>query len=638
MSKPKQIQNSSPDKPVSRKRIWIFRGIAILIPFLLLSLLELSLRLFHYGYDTSLFIESPTDKNYLVLNPDASRKYFMDQLNATQGNRELFKKEKDGNTFRVFVLGESTTIGYPYYHNASFHRWLLYRLMKTFPAKNFEIINISLTAVNSYTVLGFGKALVDYEPDAVLVYTGHNEYYGALGVGSTEKIGGSPWLVKILIALRTLRVVQWMTSGYQKIARAFGSAASKTGKTRMELMVGDQQIPYGSKTFYRGIDQFRTNMNELLDLFNRRHIPVFIGTVVSNEKDLPPFISIPPDSGAIRNYRLGRLRYEQGDFTQAKEYFSKAKALDALRFRAPDQVNGIITQLCQKYPNTHLVDLKAAFEANSAGKIIGNELILEHVHPNLAGYALMSDAFYREMKTQRLLPPDEGKEMSFQQLQQEMPITSVDSLAGIYRICHLRRNWPFCETPHDIQSLRDSLKITTEEEGLAFSLSFGHLPWEDAMSGLYDYYSKDRDLVKAEKVMASMALEHPTDPALYEKAAMFCGELHDYDNAIFYFRKAFYLDPSFERAHYLFALCLKSDRPDEAMPYLDYAINNNTTGMNLLPVKAAAKEISGMKKILAADSTNPALLNRIAQAYLRMGDKEGAQKYLEKINANGAPR
>jgi len=347
MSKPKQIQTSSPDKPVTGKRIWIFRGIAILIPFLVLLLLELSLRLFHYGYDTSLFIESPTDKNFLVFNPDASRKYFMDQLNATQGNRELFKKEKDGNTFRVFVLGESTTIGYPYYHNGSFHRWLLYRLMKTYPGKNFEIINLSLTAVNSYTVLGFGKALVNYEPDAVLVYTGHNEYYGALGVGSTDKIGGSPWLVNTLIALRTLRVVQLMTSGYQKIARAVGPAASKAGKTRMELMVGDQQIPYRSKLFYQGIDQFRSNMNNLMDLFNRRHIPVFIGTVVSNEKDLSPFISIPSDSDALSNYRLGRLRYEQGNFAQAKEYFSKARTLDALRFRAPDQINGIVPEVSE---------------------------------------------------------------------------------------------------------------------------------------------------------------------------------------------------------------------------------------------------------------------------------------------------
>lgn len=623
----------------------------MLIPFLVLVLLELCLRLFHYGYDGSLFIEYPADRSFLVLNPDASRPYFTDRQAATRGNVELFKKKKDSNTLRIFVLGESATIGYPYFHNGSFHRWLQYRLIHTFPDKRFEIIDVALTAVNSYTVLGFGKELIPYEPDAVLIYTGHNEYYGALGVGSTDKIGGNRQLVKILLTLRRSRVVQLMTNGYAKIARVFASPAALEGKTRMELMVGDQEIPYGSKLFYRGIDQFRLNMDELLDLFNKRHIPVFISTVVSNEKDLPPFISIPSDSSgcgdadtsrygdadtsrcgdALWNYRLGRLAYEQGDFAKAKGFFSKAKALDALRFRAPDPINDIITELCHKYPNTHLVDTKAAFEANSAGRIIGNELILEHVHLNLAGYALMSDVFYRCMKNEHLLPPDEGKEMSLQQLRQDMPVTTVDSLTGVYRICHLKRNWPFSTIPHDITSLGDSLKLISEEQRLAFNISFGHLPWEEAMSSLYDYYIRAGDLVKAGRVMETLTLEHPVDPAYYEKAAMVCGKLGDDENAIFYFRKAFSLDPSFERARYLFVLYLKSDRPAEAMPYLDYAINNNTAGLNLLPVKAAASEISQMKKALAVDSANLTLLNRIAYAYSKVGDKEAAQKYVAKV-------
>jgi Tfp pilus assembly protein PilF len=38
---------------------------------------------------------------------------------APTGNSEPFKKIKDENTCRIFVLGESTTIGYPYFHNGS---------------------------------------------------------------------------------------------------------------------------------------------------------------------------------------------------------------------------------------------------------------------------------------------------------------------------------------------------------------------------------------------------------------------------------------------------------------------------------------------------------------------------------------
>src|ERR1700733_13461216 len=144
----------------SKSRVRLFRVIAFTLPFLLLLVGELSLRLFHYGYDTALFIEAPGNKDYLEFNPNASKKYFTDQLNATTGNREPFRKVKEPGTLRIFVLGESTTIGYPYFHNGSFHRWLQYRLEREFPDKKLEVVNLSLTAVNSYTVLGFAREVV----------------------------------------------------------------------------------------------------------------------------------------------------------------------------------------------------------------------------------------------------------------------------------------------------------------------------------------------------------------------------------------------------------------------------------------------------------------------------------------------
>src|SRR5580704_8238412 len=212
-------------------RLWLFRAISVALAFFLLVVLEFSLRLFHYGYDTSLFVEAPGNKDYLIFNPDASKRYFTDQLNATAGNREPFRKVKEAGTLRIFVLGESTTIGYPYFHNGSFHRWLQYRLMRSFPDKKLEIVNLSLTAVNSYTVEGFAREAVHYEPDAVLIYAGHNEYYGALGVGSTNRLGGSPWLINTLLWLRQFRVVQLLTQAWGKVAHLFSAGPTKVGKT-----------------------------------------------------------------------------------------------------------------------------------------------------------------------------------------------------------------------------------------------------------------------------------------------------------------------------------------------------------------------------------------------------------------------
>src|SRR5258706_6780611 len=106
-------------QPVSRN-VLLFKVIGILLPFLFLLLLEVLLKTFQYGNDLSLFVEYAGNKDFLVLNPDTSKRYFTNQSIATTGNREIFKKKKHENTTRIFVLGESTTLADPDFLNGSF--------------------------------------------------------------------------------------------------------------------------------------------------------------------------------------------------------------------------------------------------------------------------------------------------------------------------------------------------------------------------------------------------------------------------------------------------------------------------------------------------------------------------------------
>jgi tetratricopeptide (TPR) repeat protein len=625
----------------SRKRTLWLKAISFLLPFLVLFLLEGGLRIFHYGYDTSLFMEYPRDQRYQVLNPNASRKYFTDPAMAPTGNSEPFKKIKDENTCRIFVLGESTTIGYPYFHNGSFHRWLQYRLMRTFPGRSFEIINLSVTAVNSYTVLGFAKELVDDQPDAVLIYSGHNEYYGTLGVASTSRLSGNRTLIRLLLAMRRLRLTQLLTNGYRKLAGLFSTGKNYSGETLMQVMVADGHIPYGSAAYQRGLDQFETNMDETLKLFSDRHIPVYISNLVSNEKDMKPFVSVEPNDNAANNYSLGRLAYERGDTGQAGAYFTKAIDLDGLRFRAPSAMNGIIARLCSKYRDAHLVDAHSEFRDWSAGRLIGNELLLEHVHPNLKGYALLSDAFYQELKKTHFFSAGGGKdmtasaggiqdtavEMSLRQLMKDMPLTALDSLSGAYKIGKLKRNWPFNEEG----SAQDSLPVVTEEQRLAYDVAFGKIRWQTAMDSLYEQYMVTGDLVRARTIMEAMTLEHPQDAFYFERTANICGKLNDLQQAAFYFRQAFGLEPSFERARTLFALYLGFDRPNEAMPYIDYAVKS-MPDPRVAMVKRYTEQVIRLERAVSTDPLQKTSSDSaIASLYIAMGNQAGACVCLEKI-------
>jgi len=468
------------------KKLAVFKALALLFPFILLFLLELALRLANYGHNTNLFIKYPKDDRFMQMNPYASERFFSDTVNATKGSSEIFEVKKSPNTFRIFVLGESTTIGYPYFHNGAFHRWLYYRLMQMYPDKNFEIINTSITAVNSFTVLDFSKQLIQYRPDAIMIYSGHNEYYGALGIGSTSYVGSNRFLIGILLKLRELKLIQLLNNTIKKVVHVFGNDEIDTRQTLMKRMAARQKIPYGSSDYKAGIEQFDENINQACNLFNEKNIPVFLSTIVSNEKDQQPFTSsgVGPESAAYY-YEAGRQEYGKGNTGSARENFVKAKELDELRFRAPEAINLIIKKIAGKYKNVHLVDTKKLFEQYSASSILGNETLLEHVHPNLYGYAIMSEAFYQAFNRQHLIGSKPERVMTFDELRKEMPLLRMDSLNGQYQIMMLKSGWPFNQPIPNGFSLSTNL-----QDSLAELVASGKLQWKDAMGELFELVSK----------------------------------------------------------------------------------------------------------------------------------------------------
>jgi lysophospholipase L1-like esterase len=600
---------------LSRKKLRWFRVIAFGIPVLILLLAEGLLRLFNYGHDTNLFIKHPDDHNYWVINKYASEKYFTDTANATKGSIEPFKVEKTKNTFRVFVLGESTTAGYPYLHNGSFHRWLQFRLMHIYPDVNFEVINVSLTAVNSYTVLDFGKQVVNYQPDAVLVYTGHNEYYGALGIGSTSHIANSRFLVQTVLALKQLRLVQLVNNIINSLKPASSNPDQR--ENLMKRMAQKQAISYQSEAYKAGIVQFKNNMTELCQFMHDKNVPVFLSTLVSNEKDLKPFISDGSDTSANMIYAGANDAYQSGKYAQAKQDYIKAKELDFLRFRAPEAMNGVITALSKQYNNVHLVNSRTVFEQHSPNGILGNETLLEHVHPNLYGYALLSEAFYQSIKSTGLIKAHADREMSLTELLNRMPVTKVDSLYGAYTIMMLETGWPFNKPiPAGFKRGDD---ITAQ---LAGALSVNRISWLDAMDQLFKYSMKTGHKKTALKAVEAVMLEKPQNTTYPIYAGRLSFELGNNADAAFYFKKAYELDPSFANTQNMYLVFLKSDEPAKATPYIDSAIQQHPSDIELVNLKAIVGEIIRLK-----DTTGKKANMQIAADYHAIGANEAAIKY-----------
>ena len=624
--KKKNIIKNDPNNLISSQKGKVLLGSAsILAPVLILVILELALRVFGYGVNLNLFTDYKLDTRFLIMNPDVSKKYFTNTEDATTGLAEIFRKEKTPETFRAFVLGASTGIGFPYTANGSFSRWLKYRLMNEYPDKKIEIINLSLTAVNSYAALDFTKQIKEYDPDVVLIYLGHNEYYGALGVGSTSKLGNNIRLVRFLTNLRELRIVQLVNNINQSTTN--NEVESGSNENLMVQMAGDTDIALGSEKHQLGIEQFRSNMDAICQILSDENIPTIISTLVSNEKSLIPFISdtINSELSAEHYFELATEDYNKGDFENAKNQFVKAKELDLLRYRAPEEMNKIIGDLANKYSGVYMADTKKMFVERSEHGIIGNEILMDHVHPYLYGQGLISESFYKILKENEIIPDSNSDEMTFSELVEEMPITTVDSLKGIFLMNLFLKEWPFNRTDIPEPDTESSF-----EAKLANQIVYDGSFWYQAMGELSDYYQQNKDWAGALKVAEASTLAFPYEESSYVTSYRMSLKLNNLKKAEFHLNKAFQLNPDMDKARDLFSLNMDIDDTETSMTFLNFLIENDQkNNAAYSAMKGNVELINTLKSTLkiSPDKIDP--LNALAGIYLKLNYKNAAIKYLE---------
>ncbi|MCW8850562.1 MAG: SGNH/GDSL hydrolase family protein, partial [Melioribacteraceae bacterium] len=367
----------------------IFYIILILLPILLLVGLEVSLRIFNYGRNLDAFITlSEEYDNYLFTNPDLPFRYAANMETPPAVSLDGFLKDKPDSTFRIFVMGGSSAAGFPYAYNATFPRYIKRKLEIVYPKVNFEVINLGITAHNSYTVADLADDVLEQSPDLVLVYAGHNEYYGILGVGSTIKFGNSQWLSKLIISLNKYKTYQFVSNLMREITSLFANNESKidNSETLMSRMIGDNNIPYNSETYNNGVEQFRANMKEFLSSMKNGQIPVIIGGLTSNLLQ-PPFTSLVGSKKTKEDslFIQGQIQLENNHLYRANESFFWAKEYDAIRFRAPGAMNKKLIKLSKDFGYSYL-NIDSVFQLNSKNGIVGYNLMIDHLHPNITGY------------------------------------------------------------------------------------------------------------------------------------------------------------------------------------------------------------------------------------------------------------
>ncbi len=349
---------------------------------------------------------------------------------------ESFAAEKKPGEVRIFCLGGSTVQGRPWAVETSLTTWLEISLNEAEPTRHWNVINCGGVSYASYRLVPILEEVLDYEPDLIILYTGHNEFLEDRTYAHLKYL---PDIVAkpagMLARTRTYTLLQ------RGIGRLRGESPDMPHKDRPILREEtDAMLEYegGLAKYHRDvkwrrdvIEHFRFNLRRMVRMAHDRGVPVLLVNPVCNLRDCAPFKSqhgdgllpeertrwnslaarasrpqlvdtherlnllkqaaVIDDHHAGLHFRMAKCYDKLGEMEKARQSYVRAKELDVCPLRIVEPMHRAILDAARE-TDTPLLDVREQFERLTDDRIPGGYFMVDHVHPSIAGYQLIGKA------------------------------------------------------------------------------------------------------------------------------------------------------------------------------------------------------------------------------------------------------
>jgi hypothetical protein len=452
-------------------RTWKHRIAAVAFGFLVIAAFEGLCRMAGWGEtDPHIdpFVSFSAVEPLFRLNP-ISQRYEIRPERQPYFVPDSFPRKKTDRTFRVFCLGGSTVQGRPYSINTSFSTWLRLSLECAYPDRIIEVVNCGGVSYASYRLVPIFTECIDYEPDLIIVCAGQNEFLEDRTYAGIKKWSGP--MGAVARPLSKLRL-------YRSFASLLVDNDTVDGSRPILKSEVDALLDYRrGLEAYRRDDEWRAgveahfdeNLRRMIVIAGEAAVPLLMLAPPVNLKDCPPFksessptittaerarcedlltranskISSAPagaaqllaeaskiDSrNASTHYALGQCYLVTADFSRAHASFSKALDEDICPLRILNTMRNSMRELCQE-TKTPFIDLQALFENEDVGPVIGNGLLVDHIHPSFRGHQMIANRISDSLADWIL--PDFPSGKSWTEHRAEAYRTHLDSLDDLY--------------------------------------------------------------------------------------------------------------------------------------------------------------------------------------------------------------
>jgi hypothetical protein len=356
-------------------------------------------------------------------------------------DRDSFAVRKAPREYRVFCLGGSTVQGSPYTIETSFTTWLELNLQAADPEREWEVVNCGGLSYASYRLVPILEEVLDYEPDLVILCTGQNEFLEDRSYASVKRV---PRLIALTHGwssnFRTYNVFRsgwlWLTAPQPESAWADRTTLPEEVDAWLDHRDGLE--PYHRDDAWRDgvVAHYRFNLQRMANIAAAAGVPMLLVNPVSNLKDCPPFKietradlspeqrrtldrlwteakSLPDEQRARRlelllqvltlddrhagaYFLLGRCYLAERWHAEAKQAFVRAKDEDICPLRMLESMHDALAEVAAD-SGLPMIDARRLLEEQTQDGILGDELLLDHVHPTINGHQMIADELLREL-------------------------------------------------------------------------------------------------------------------------------------------------------------------------------------------------------------------------------------------------
>jgi|GEM_PF-3410414 len=217
----------------------------------------------------------------------------------------------------------------------------------------------------------------------IILYTGHNEFYGYKGY--SEIAGKSNYFIEDVIENILKSISLSSPIEYDNNLDDF--------ETLLPVNSNNKIITNSQYAYIKIKNNFISNINQISYKCVENQVQLILTTMPDNYL-LPP-LGISNNKEEVStdilfsNARMALIR--DGNISTAVKLFKKTKDSDGLRLRVPEDFNEDMKNI--SFGNT--ADVYSEFANNSPNGIPGNELFLDYIHPSKDGLDLIASVYAR---------------------------------------------------------------------------------------------------------------------------------------------------------------------------------------------------------------------------------------------------